>query len=66
MGRAELEYVSAGCNRSVHAAAWNRERGPGGGLIAYGTHSTVAVYDPAAARVLRTCLLYTSPSPRDS
>ena len=54
MGRAELEYVSAGCNRSVHAAAWNRERGPGGGLIAYGTHSTVAVYDPAAARVLRT------------
>ena len=54
MGRAELEYVSAGCNRSVHAAAWNRERGPGGGLIAYGTHSTVAVYDPAAARIFRT------------
>ena len=54
MARAELEYVSAGCNRSVHAAAWNRERGPGGGLIAYGTHSTVAVYDPAAARVVRT------------
>ena len=48
MARAELEYVSAGCNRSVHAAAWNRERGPGGGLVAYGTHSTVAVYDPAA------------------
>ena len=37
MARAELEYVSAGCNRSVHAAAWNRERGPGGGLVAYGT-----------------------------
>ena len=54
MARAELEYVSAGCNRSVHAAAWNRERGPGGGLVAYGTHSTVAVYDPAAARVVRT------------
>ena len=28
--------------------------GPGGGLVAYGTHSTVAVYDPTAARVVRT------------
>jgi elongator complex protein 2 len=49
-----LTYVSAGCNRSVHAAAWNTERGPGGGLLAYGSHSSIALYDPATARVVRT------------
>jgi len=50
----ELEYVSVGCNRSVHAADWCRAGGPAGGLLAYGAHHTVALYDPAAARVLRT------------
>jgi len=51
---AELEYVSVGCNRSVHGADWNHEDAPGGGLVAYGAHKAVAVYDPAGARVLRT------------
>ena len=54
MASATLTYVSAGCNRSVHAAAWNAERGPGGGLLAYGSHSSIALYDPATARVVRT------------
>ena len=51
---AELEYVSVGCNRSVHGADWNHEDAPGGGLVAYGAHMAVAVYDPTGARVLRT------------
>ena len=51
---AELEYVSVGCNRSVHGLDWNHEDAPGGGLVAYGAHTAVAVYDPAGARVLRT------------
>ena len=51
---AELEYVSVGCNRSVHGADWNHEDAPGGGLVAYGAHKAVAVYDPTGARVLRT------------
>lgn len=54
MASATLTYVSAGCNRSVHAAAWNAERGPGGGLLAYGSHSSIALYDPGTARVVRT------------
>ena len=50
---AELEYVSVGCNRSVHAADWCQEDGPGGGLLAYGAHNTVAIsklYEPRSAR----------------
>ena len=52
--RVELAYVSVGCNRGVHVADWNREVGPGGGLLAYGAHDTVAVYDPVGARIVRT------------
>ena len=50
----ELAYVSVGCNRGVHVADWNREVGPGGGLLAFGAHDTVAVYDPVGARIVRT------------
>ena len=52
--RVELAYVSVGCNRGVHVADWNREVGPGGGLLAFGAHDTVAVYDPVGARIVRT------------
>ena len=58
---AELEYVSVGCNRSVHGADWNHEDAPGGGLVAYGAHKAVAVYDPAGARVLRTLPAHDAP-----
>lgn len=44
-----LAHVSVGCNRVTHVAAW----GPSG-LVAFGAHNAVAVYDPAAARILRT------------
>jgi elongator complex protein 2 len=50
----ELSYVSVGCNRSVHAADWCQEAGPGGELLAYGAHNAVAIYDVHAARVIRT------------
>ena len=48
---AQLEYVSVGCNRCVHAADWSHRSH---GLVAYGAAGTVAVYDVHAARVLHT------------
>eukprot|EP01135_Chromosphaera_perkinsii_P005194 Nk52_evm12s322 gene=Nk52_evmTU12s322 len=41
-----LEYLSAGCNRVPHALDW----APRNGLIAFGAHSNVLVYDPLGER----------------
>ncbi|GLJ29453.1 hypothetical protein SUGI_0580580 [Cryptomeria japonica] len=42
-------FIGAGCNRIVNTVAW----GPSG-LVAFGAHNAVAIFQPQAARILTT------------
>nr|ATB19569.1 putative ATELP2 [Cupressus duclouxiana] len=42
-------FIGAGCNRVVNTVAW----GPSG-LVAFGAHNAVAIFQPQAARILTT------------
>lgn len=46
------EFVSIGVNRVVNSLAWGG--GDGDGLIAYGGHNSVVIYDPEAAVIEST------------
>lgn len=41
MPRVTTEYISIGCNRTTHAAAWGVS-----GLVAFAASKLVALYDP--------------------
>ncbi|XP_075265416.1 uncharacterized protein LOC142357761 [Convolutriloba macropyga] len=45
----EPVHVSAGCNRVVGGLDWGHA-----GLVAYGSHHAVILYDPQAAKVVAT------------
>ncbi|KAL6744655.1 WD40-repeat-containing domain protein, partial [Haematococcus lacustris] len=48
------DIVSVGVNRVVNAVDWSD-----GGLVAYGAHTMVALYEPQSAKVLATMLGHT-------
>ncbi|XP_024542072.1 elongator complex protein 2 isoform X1 [Selaginella moellendorffii] len=47
MARVEAVFVSAGCNKTVKAAAWGRCD-----LVAFATHSSVGIFSPKASQIL--------------
>ncbi|GAB4817645.1 hypothetical protein N2152v2_004691 [Parachlorella kessleri] len=54
MVKVQLEHIAAGCNRCVNAVSWG-----GNGLVAYGAHHAVIIYNPEAARVVAAVLGHT-------
>lgn len=51
-------YVSVGVNRVVNALDWGPD-----GLVAYGAHNMVVVYDPEVRDILEKDVQPTAPSP---
>eukprot|EP00741_Cyanophora_paradoxa_P006330 tig00000980_g6137.t1 len=49
LGEPLLRFVSIGCNRSPHCAAWGNN-----GLVAFGAFNYVALYDPEEERTIGT------------
>lgn len=47
------EHIAIGCNRTLHAAAWN-----GQGLVAFGANRLIALYNPLVSPCFRTLFFF--------
>jgi hypothetical protein len=55
MANISTEFISIGCNRTTHAAAWAAN-----GLVAFGADKFVALYDPLVRKNNRFSRLRTN------